>query len=76
MILREQGHIIGLTRAATLWATAAIGLSIAYERSLLAVLVTVLLFILLAVPKKWERHLGGPSTTAPDDRTLSPAAKE
>lgn len=76
VIIREQGRIIGLTTAATLWATAAIGLSVAFQRFLLAVLVTILLFTLLAAPKRWEHHQGGVSAGAPDDRTLPPASKE
>jgi putative Mg2+ transporter-C (MgtC) family protein len=77
VILRDQGRIIGLTTAATLWATAAVGLAIAYGWFLLAVLVTILLFILLAVPtKRWERHPTGIPPTAPDDRKLSPASRE
>jgi len=59
VILKEQGHVLGLTTAATLWATASIGLAVAYGRMVLAALVTIILFILLAVPlKKWEREKG------------------
>lgn len=77
VILREQGQIIGLTTAATLWATAAVGLAIAYGWFLLAVLVTILLFILLAAPmKRWERHPPGAPPAGPDDRKLSLASKE
>jgi len=59
VILKEQGRVLGLTTAATLWATASIGLAVAYGRLLLAAMVTVILFVLLAVPlKKWEREKG------------------
>jgi putative Mg2+ transporter-C (MgtC) family protein len=59
VIMRGRGHIHGLTTAASLWAVASVGLAVAYGRIVLAVLVTILLFILLATPlKKWEREKG------------------
>jgi putative Mg2+ transporter-C (MgtC) family protein len=59
VIMRGRGHVHGLTTAAALWATSSIGLMIAYGRILLGVLVTIILFVLLAVPlKKWEREKG------------------
>jgi putative Mg2+ transporter-C (MgtC) family protein len=59
VIMRGRGHVHGLTTAASLWAVASIGLSVAYGRFVLAVLVTILLFILLSIPlKKWEREKG------------------
>lgn len=59
VILRERGKVHGLTTAASLWATASIGLAIAFNRLVLGVLVALVLFILLAVPlKKWEREKG------------------
>ena len=59
VIMRGRGHIHGLTTAASLWAVASVGLAVAYGRIVLAVLVTILLFILLAIPlKKWEREKG------------------
>jgi putative Mg2+ transporter-C (MgtC) family protein len=57
VILREQGHVVGLTTAASLWATASVGLAVAYGRLVLGASVAVILFILLAIPlKKWERE--------------------
>ena len=59
VIMRERGHVHGLTTAASLWAVASVGLAVAYGRIVLAVLVAILLFILLAIPlKKWEREKG------------------
>jgi len=59
VILREGGRVTGLTTAASLWATASIGLAIAYDRILLGALVAIMLFILLSIPlKKWEREKG------------------
>jgi putative Mg2+ transporter-C (MgtC) family protein len=59
VIMRGRGHVHGLTTAASLWAVASVGLAVAYGRIVLGVLVTILLFILLAIPlKKWEREKG------------------
>jgi|SRR5579864_939124 len=59
VIMRGRAHIHGLTTAASLWAVASVGLSVAYGRILLSVVVTILLFILLSIPlKKWEREKG------------------
>jgi putative Mg2+ transporter-C (MgtC) family protein len=59
VIMRGRAHIHGLTTAASLWAVASVGLAVAYGRIVLGVLVTILLFILLAIPlKKWEREKG------------------
>jgi putative Mg2+ transporter-C (MgtC) family protein len=59
VIMRGRGHIHGLTTAGSLWAVASVGLTIAYGRILLAALVTIILFTLLAMPlKKWEREKG------------------
>jgi putative Mg2+ transporter-C (MgtC) family protein len=59
VIMRGRGHVHGLTTAASLWAVASVGLAVAYGKFVLAVLVTILLFILLSIPlKKWEREKG------------------
>ena len=56
VIVRGRGHVHGLTTAAALWATASVGLAVAYNRLVLGLLVAIILFILLAVPlKRWER---------------------
>ncbi len=54
VILRDQGSVVGLTTAATLWATAAIGLTTGYRMYTLAVLVSLIVFGLLAL-----HHLPG-----------------
>ncbi|HVP47609.1 MAG TPA: MgtC/SapB family protein [Bryobacteraceae bacterium] len=59
VIMRGRMHIHGLTTAASLWAVASIGLAVAYGRIILSLSVTIILFILLAIPlKKWEREKG------------------
>ncbi len=47
VILREHGKTKGLTTAATLWATAAVGLASAYGMYLLAALCSIVMFGLL-----------------------------
>lgn len=49
VILRDQGKVVGLTTAATLWATASIGLATGYGMYTLAVLVSLLVFGLLSL---------------------------
>ena len=49
VILREGGNIVGLTTAATLWATASVGLAIGYGMYVLGMLVSVIVFGLLAL---------------------------
>lgn len=59
VIMRGRMHVHGLTTAASLWAMASVGLAVAYGRIVLAMLVTILLFVLLAIPlKQWEREKG------------------
>lgn len=49
VILRENGNVIGLTTAATLWTTASIGLATGYAMYTLAVLVSLIVFGLLVM---------------------------
>src|SRR5262249_35781386 len=49
VILRERGQITGLTAAATIWATAAIGLAIAYGMYVLGALAALIVFALLSL---------------------------
>jgi putative Mg2+ transporter-C (MgtC) family protein len=48
-ILKREGQIEGLTTAASLWLTAAVGIAAGMGREMSAVLGTVLAFIILAV---------------------------
>lgn len=60
VILREQGRVAGLTTAATVWATAAVGLAIAFEMYMLGALTALLIFGLLAMHHLpgWHRAKG------------------
>ena len=54
VIMREQGKVTGLTTAAKVWSTAAVGLAIAFGMYLLGTLTAAIIFILLA-----SHHLPG-----------------
>jgi putative Mg2+ transporter-C (MgtC) family protein len=47
VILRSHGHISGLTTAASLWATAAVGMAIGYGLLIFGTAIAVLLLLLL-----------------------------
>lgn len=49
LILREQGRIRGLTTAATVWATASVGLAIAFGMYILGTLATLIVLGLLVL---------------------------
>lgn len=49
VILRDQGRVTGLTTAGTLWATAAVGLAIAFNMFALGILTALIIFGLLAL---------------------------
>ena len=69
VILRERGQITGLTTAATLWSTAALGLAIAYGMYVLGTLTGLIVFTLLSlhhVPG-WHRLKGNPQDKEPTD---------
>ncbi|MBX3150409.1 MgtC/SapB family protein [Candidatus Obscuribacterales bacterium] len=54
VIMRENGKTSGLTTAATVWATASIGLAMSFGMYLLGVLTAAIIFFLLA-----SHHLPG-----------------
>ena len=57
IILRDSGRVTGLTTAATLWASAAVGLSTAYGIYHIAVMTAVLLLLILELHRMpgWTR---------------------
>lgn len=69
VIMREGGSVLGLTTAATLWATASVGLAAGYGMYTIATLVSVLVFLLLAAHHLpgWERLKRRPGSTGPED---------
>lgn len=61
---KDEGEIRGLTTAASIWATAAIGVTVGLGHEATAILATLLVLFILAVLYRWEkwitRRRGGP----------------
>lgn len=51
IIFRQGDYVTGLTTAATLWATAAVGLSIAFGLYFVGVFTALLIYLLLYLPR-------------------------
>ena len=54
IIFRQSDRVTGLTTAATVWATAAVGMAVAYKMLVLPTLMAILLHLLLAM-HHWMR---------------------
>jgi putative Mg2+ transporter-C (MgtC) family protein len=54
--LNEQGEIRGLTTAASIWATAAIGIAVGQGREATALLATLITLVILAIVSRFEAH--------------------
>jgi putative Mg2+ transporter-C (MgtC) family protein len=50
-------HVQGLTTAASMWVTAAIGVAVAVDRYLLAVTATIIIFVVLSLLGKLEERI-------------------
>jgi putative Mg2+ transporter-C (MgtC) family protein len=63
MIFRQSDHYVhGLTTAATLWATAAVGLAVSLGMYFISFLTSLLIFVLLFLPHmRWWRKVSGKS---------------
>src|SRR5580692_6986108 len=57
IIFRQGDYVTGLTTAATLWATAAVGLAVAVGMYLTSLLTAILIFLLLYLPRMawWKK---------------------
>ena len=57
IIFRQGDYVTGLTTAATLWATAAVGLAVSVGMYLVSLLTTILIFLLLYLPRMawWKK---------------------
>lgn len=57
IIFRQGDYVSGLTTAATLWATAAIGLAVAVGMYAISIFTTILIFLLLYLPRMtwWKK---------------------
>jgi putative Mg2+ transporter-C (MgtC) family protein len=74
VILQQRGRVTGLTTAATLWATAAVGMASGFGMYVLAILAAALIFLALAI-HHWPAwpSMKGPGRRdvedgSPDDR--------
>lgn len=57
VIFRQGDYVSGLTTAATLWATASVGLAVAFGLYFVSMLIAFLIFMLLYLPRVswWKR---------------------
>ncbi len=56
----EGSRVAGLTTAATLWTTAAVGLAVAYHMFIVSAVTTIIMFTLLWLPRlSWWRIISG-----------------
>lgn len=69
VIVLDRGNIAGLTTAATLWSTASVGLAVGYGMYILGLLVSLIVFGLLAV-----HHLPGWDRLKQDSNSHKPHA--
>ncbi len=51
LIFRQENYISGLTTAATLWATAAVGLAVSFGFYVVSILTALFIFLLLYLPR-------------------------
>ncbi len=60
VIFRQGDYVSGLTTAATLWATAAVGLAVAFGLYLVSFLTSILIYLLLYLPRlPWWKKVTG-----------------
>jgi putative Mg2+ transporter-C (MgtC) family protein len=53
----EEKQVRGLTTAATIWLTAAVGVTVGIGRLMTAILATLLALLILSVLAHWEHHI-------------------
>lgn len=64
IIFRQEDRVSGLTTAATVWATAAVGMAVAYKMLILPALTAILLHLLLALHHWTRRAKGAPNESS------------
>lgn len=58
LIFRQGDYVTGLTTAATLWATSAVGLAVSFGMYMVSILTAILIFLLLYMPRvKWWKKI-------------------
>ncbi len=64
IIFRQGDYVTGLTTAATLWATAAVGLTVSIGLYFMALLIALLIFLLLYLPRlEWWKKISAKTTS-------------
>lgn len=70
-ILKRKGHVEGTATAASVWATGAIGMAVAYARLDIALSISLIIFLTLRILTPIEKRMGAgresDSETEPDD---------
>ena len=67
IIFRQGDYVTGLTTAATLWATAAVGLEVSVGMYLTSLLTALLIFLLLYLPRlAWWKKISAKYMTGSD----------
>lgn len=60
VIFRQDKYVSGLTTAATLWATAALGIAVAFGMYMISILTSLLIYLLLYLPRlHWWKKISG-----------------
>lgn len=69
-ILKRKGHVEGTATAASVWATGAIGMAVAYARLDIAIAISLIIFLTLRILTPIEKRVGAgdasDSETEPD----------
>jgi putative Mg2+ transporter-C (MgtC) family protein len=67
VIFRQDKYVSGLTTAATLWSTAALGLAIAFGMYMISFLTSILIYLMLYLPRlHWWKKISGRSIRTTD----------
>lgn len=67
VIFRQDKFVSGLTTAATLWATAALGLTVACGMYMVATLTSILIYLMLYLPRlRWWKKISGKTVRGAD----------
>ncbi len=68
VIFRQDKYVSGLTTAATLWSTAALGLAVAYGMYMISFTTSILIYLLLYLPRlNWWKKISGRNITGRDN---------
>lgn len=69
VIFREGNHVNGLTTAATLWATSAVGLAVSFGMYTVSIVTTILIFLLLYLSRvPWWKKFFRKVKSTPENR--------